>query len=61
MKENINNRSTLISDVSINDKGQLFERVDFGTQVVEYIVQGVTEHIVYGIFFSFSQKSNNKI
>ena len=59
-KFNKNIWSATISDVSINDKGELCEVVDFGSEVVEYKINGVTEHIIYGIFFSFNQKSETR-
>jgi hypothetical protein len=54
------NTKHLLSEVSINTGGELCEVVDFGTEIVEYKINGVTEHIIYGIFFSFNQKSESK-
>jgi hypothetical protein len=55
-----NNTKLLLSEVTINAGGELCEVVDFGTEVVEYKINGVTEHIIYGIFFSFNQKSESR-
>jgi hypothetical protein len=53
--ENITKPS--LSEICINANGELCEIVDFGNEVVEYKINGVTEHIIYGIFFSFNEKS----
>jgi hypothetical protein len=58
--ESANNTKLLLSEVTINSGGELCEVVDFGTEIVEYKINGVTEHIIYGIFFSFNQKSESK-
>lgn len=56
--ENITKQS--LSEICINATGDLCEIVDFGNETVEYKINGVTEHIIYGIFFSFNQKSEIK-
>jgi hypothetical protein len=60
MQQENNNTKLLLSEVTINSGGELCEVVDFGTEIVEYKINGVTEHIIYGIFFSFNQKSETK-
>jgi hypothetical protein len=55
-----NNTQQLLSEICINTTGDLCEIVDFGNEVVEYKINGVTEHVIYGIFFSFNQKSEIK-
>lgn len=43
-----------LSELSINNKGQLCELIVFSQDCTEeYKVIGITEHIIYGIFFSF--------
>jgi hypothetical protein len=56
--ENQKNRiNTLLSELCINEKGELCEVVDFGNnENVEYKINGVTEHIIFGIYFSFNQR-----
>jgi hypothetical protein len=54
------NTQQLLSEICINANGDLCEIVDFGNETVEYKINGVTEHIIYGIFFSFNQKSEIK-
>ena len=56
--ENYTNQ--LLSEICINTSGDLCEIVDFGNEVIEYKINGVTEHVIYGIFFSFNQKSEIK-
>lgn len=59
-EENENRRdrpdSTFLSELSINEKGELCEVVDFGSEKVEYKINGITEHIIFGIYFSFNQR-----
>ena len=61
MKEEKNNQgnrsSTLLSELCVNEKGELCEVVDFGNEKVEYKINGITEHIIFGIYFSFNQRS----
>ena len=56
--ENQKNRpNTFLSELCINEKGELCEVVDFGTdERVEYKINGITEHIIFGIYFSFNQR-----
>jgi hypothetical protein len=43
-----------LSELSINTNGQLCEIVVFSSDCSEeYKVIGITEHIIFGIFFSF--------
>jgi hypothetical protein len=56
--ENITKQA--LSEICINATGDLCEIVDFGNETVEYKINGVTEHIIYGIFFSFNQKPEIK-
>jgi hypothetical protein len=46
----------LKSELLINEKGELCEGVDFGSEVIEYKINGITEHLIFGIYFSFNQK-----
>ncbi len=47
-----------LSEIMINEKGELCEMVDFGNEIVFYPIVGVTEHKIYGIYFSFNQVKN---
>jgi hypothetical protein len=56
-RENSNNRTnTFLSELCVNEKGELCEVVDFGNEKVEYKINGITEHIIFGIYFSFNQR-----
>lgn len=56
-RENRKDRAnTLLSELCINEKGELCEVVDFGNEKVEYKINGITEHIIFGIYFSFNQR-----
>lgn len=56
-RENRKDRTnTLLSELCINEKGELCEVVDFGNEKVEYKINGITEHIIFGIYFSFNQR-----
>jgi hypothetical protein len=54
-KENTGKKGPL-SELCVNEKGELCEVVDFGNERVEYKINGITEHIIFGIYFSFNQK-----
>ncbi len=47
-----------LSELIINEKGELCEMVDFGMEIVFYNISGITEHKIYGIYFSFNQVKN---
>lgn len=57
-RENSNNNrsNTFLSELCVNEKGELCEVVDFGNEKVEYKINGITEHIIFGIYFSFNQR-----
>ena len=56
-RENSNERpNTFLSELCVNEKGELCEVVDFGNEKVEYKINGITEHIIFGIYFSFNQR-----
>ena len=57
-KENRRDRpdNTFLSELCVNEKGELCEVVDFGNERVEYKINGITEHIIFGIYFSFNQR-----
>lgn len=46
----------LLSELCVNENGELCEVVDFGNEKVEYKINGITEHIIFGIYFSFNQR-----
>jgi hypothetical protein len=48
--------NTFLSELCVNEKGELCEVVDFGNEKVEYKINGITEHIIFGIYFSFNQR-----
>jgi hypothetical protein len=48
--------NTFLSELCINEGGELCEVVDFGNEKVEYKINGITEHIIFGIYFSFNQR-----
>ena len=45
-----------LSEMIVNEKGELCEVVDFGTEKVEYKVNGITEHTIFGVYFSFNSR-----
>lgn len=56
-RENSNEHpNTFLSELCVNEKGELCEVVDFGNEKVEYKINGITEHIIFGIYFSFNQR-----
>lgn len=55
-KNNSQSSGTFLSELCVNDKGELCEVVDFGNERVEYKINGITEHIIFGIYFSFNQR-----
>jgi len=56
-RENSNKHpNTFLSELCVNEKGELCEVVDFGNEKVEYKINGITEHIIFGIYFSFNQR-----
>jgi hypothetical protein len=55
--DNRSRPSTMLSELCVNEKGELCEVVDFGNEKVEYKINGITEHIIFGIYFSFNQRT----
>jgi hypothetical protein len=56
-----NKESKILSElvIKVNDKtnkGELHETVVFGPEVVDYKINGIVEHVVFGIYFSFNQR-----
>ena len=51
-----NTNSSAHSEFHVNEKGQLCEVVDFGSEKIEYRINGITEHIIFGIYFSFNER-----
>ncbi len=49
-----------LSEVEVTEFGKLCERVDFGNEIVLYPIDGVTEHRIYGIFFSFGKAKSEE-
>lgn len=48
-----------MSELYINIKGELIESVDFGNNdIVDYTYNSISEHEIFGIYFSYSDNDN---
>jgi hypothetical protein len=54
-EENLNEDQTDI--LCVNERGELGELVHFGNELVWYKINGITEHIIFGVYFSFNQRT----
>jgi hypothetical protein len=46
----------ILSEICINKKGEICEVVDFELYKVEYLITGVKEHKIFGIYFVFTRR-----
>ena len=53
------NKMELKSMIFINPKGILMEEVDFGYEKIDYEVNGICDHRIFGIFLAFVKPDNN--
>lgn len=53
----MNKETGIRSDIYIDKDGILCEVVAFGEEKIEYRINGITEHIIFGVYFSFNQKN----
>ena len=48
------------SIVFINKKRELCEIIDFGDDIVEYVIDGIVENEVFGVYFNYMRKRTLK-
>lgn len=42
-----------MSELYINNEGKLCEQIQVLEETIEYKINGITEHTIFGVYFSF--------